>query len=69
MLRDMDKASEELVAFPSHEAGENAARLLITYTPAGFSFSWYWWLIGGVVILALIALAFFGGMKLRSRKK
>jgi hypothetical protein len=30
MLPAMDKASEELVAFPSHEAGGNISRLLIT---------------------------------------
>lgn len=69
LLRDMEKASEELVAFPSRESGENAARILITYTEPGFSFSWYWWVIGGVVILALLAAAFFFGAKLRSPKK
>ena len=69
MLRDVEKASEELVAFPSHETGENLSRLLITYTEPGFVFSWYWWLIGGVVVLALLALAFFGGLKLRRSKK
>jgi hypothetical protein len=68
MLRDMDKASEELVAFPSHETGENAARLLITYTKPGFVFSWYWWVIGGVVVLALLVAAFFGGLKLKRTK-
>lgn len=67
-FRDMDKASEELVAFPSREAGENVSRLLITYTEPGFVFSWYWWVIGGVVVLALLALAFFGGLKLRRTK-
>jgi len=67
-FRDMDKAAEELVGFPSREAGENVSRLLITYTEPGFFFSWYWWVIGGVVVLALIALAFFGGSKLRSPK-
>lgn len=69
MLRDMEKASEELVGFPSHESGENAARLIITYTEPGFTFSWYWWVIGIVVILALLAAAFFFGAKLRSPKK
>jgi len=69
MLRDMEKASEEVIAFPSHESGENAARLIITYTPTGFSFSWYWWVIIGVVVIALLVAAFFGGMKLRSPKK
>jgi hypothetical protein len=69
MLRDMDKASEELVAFPSRETGENFSRLIITYTQPGFVFAWYWWVIIGVVVLALLALAFFGGMKLRSSKK
>ncbi|MBA7665557.1 hypothetical protein ES703_73631 [subsurface metagenome] len=69
MLRDMEKASEELVAFPSHESGENISRLLITYTEPGFVFSWYWWVIGGVVVLALLALAFFGGLKLKRPKK
>jgi hypothetical protein len=69
MFRDVEKASEELVAFPSHESGENAARLLITYTEPGFSFAWYWWVIIGVVALILLAAAFFGGTKLRSRKK
>lgn len=68
LLRDMDKASEELVAFPSHESGENISRLLITYTELGFVFSWYWWIIGGVVVLALLAAAFFFGMKLRRSK-
>ena len=68
-LRDMEKASEELVAFPSRESGENISRLLITYTQPGFVFAWYWWLIGGVVVLALLAAAFFGGMKLRRSKK
>ena len=68
MLRDMEKASEELVAFPSHESGENISRLLITYTDPGFVFSWYWWVIIGVVVLALLALAFFGGLKLRRSK-
>ena len=69
MFRDMDKASEELVGFPSREAGENVSRLLITYTEPGFVFSWYWWIIGGVVVLALLALAFFGGLKLKRPKK
>lgn len=68
VLRDMDKASEELVAFPSREAGGNISRLLITYTEPGFVFSWYWWVIGGVVVLALLALAFFGGLKLKRTK-
>ena len=68
MLRDMEKASEELVAFPSRETGENASRLLITYTEPGFVFSWYWWVISVVVLLALLALAFFGGLKLKRRK-
>ena len=68
MFRDMDKASEELVVFPSREAGENVSRLLITYTEPGFVFSWYWWVIGGVVVLALLAAAFFGGMKLKRTK-
>lgn len=68
MLRDAEKASEELVAFPSHESGENISRLLITYTEAGFVFSWYWWVIGGVVVLALLALAFFVGLKLKRSK-
>jgi len=69
MLRDMDKASEELVAFPSQESGENTSRLLITYTEPGFGFSWYWWVIGAVVVLALLAAAFFFGAKLRGSKK
>jgi len=69
VLRDMDKASEELVAFPSRETGENVSRLLITYTEPGFVFSWYWWVIGGVVVLALLALAFFVGLKLKRSKK
>jgi len=67
-FRDMEKASEELVAFPSHESGENASRLLITYTESGFVFSWYWWVIGGVVVLALLGLAFFFGLKRKRRK-
>ena len=69
MFRDMEKASEELVGFPSRESGENFPRLLITYTEPGFAFSWYWWVIIGVVVLALIAAAFFFGTKLRSSKK
>jgi len=69
MFRDMEKASEELVAFPSRESGENAARLLITYTEEAFAFAWYWWVIGAVVLLALLAAAFFFGSKLRSPKK
>jgi hypothetical protein len=69
MFRDIEKASEELIGFPSHESGENAARLLITYTPTGSSFSWYWWVIIGVVVLGLLVAAFFGGMRLRSPKK
>ncbi len=69
MFRDMEKASEELVGFPSHESGENVSRLLITYTEPGFAFSWYWWVIGAVVFLALLAAAFFFGAKLRSPKK
>lgn len=68
MLRDMEKASEELVAFPSRETGDNLSRLLITYTEPGFVFSWYWWVISVVVLLALLALAFFGGLKLKRRK-
>ena len=69
MFRDIEKATEELVGFPSRESGENAARLIITYTEPGLTFAWYWWLIGGVVILALIAAAFFFGMRQRSPKK
>jgi len=68
MLRDMDKAAEEVVAFPSREAGGNVSRLVVTYTEPGFVFSWYWWVIGGLVILVLVALAFFGGLKLRRRQ-
>ena len=68
MLRDMDKATEELVAFPSREAGGNVSRLVVTYTEPGIVISWYWWVIGGVVILALVALAFFGGLRLRRRQ-
>lgn len=68
MFRDMDKGAEELVAFPSREAGTNMSRLVVTYTEPGFAFSWYWWVIGGVVVLALLALAFFGGLKLRRRQ-
>ena len=69
MFRDMEKASEELVGFPSRESGENAARLLITYTEEGFAFAWYWWIIGAVVLLALLAAAFLFGSKLRGSKK
>jgi hypothetical protein len=68
LLRDMEKASEEMVAFPSREVGGNTSRLLITYTTPGFVFVWYWWLIIGLVALALIAAAFWGGMKLRRPK-
>ena len=66
MLRDMEKAAEELVAFPSLEAGGNVSRLVITYAESGVV--WYWWVIGVVVLLALLALAFFGGLKLRRRQ-
>lgn len=69
MLRDMEKAAEELVGFPSHESGENAARLIITYTEPGFSFTWYWWVIGVAVLLILLVAAFFFGAKLRTPKK
>lgn len=68
MLRDMDKAAEEVVAFPSRETGANVPRLVVTYTEPGIVISWYWWLIGGLIILALVALAFFGGLRLRRRQ-
>ena len=68
MLRDMTKATEEEVAFPSREVGANMSRLVVTYTEPGTAISWYWWLIGGVIVLALLALAFFGGLKLRRRQ-
>ena len=68
MLRDMDKAAEEMVAFPSREAGENASRLLITYTKPGFVFSWYWWIVAAVVFLILLAASFWSGMRLKRTK-
>lgn len=68
MLRDMEKALEEMVAFPSRESGENAARLVVTYTESGTGIAWYWWLIGVVVVLALAGLAFFGGLKFTGKK-
>ena len=68
VLRDMTKAAEELVGFNSREAGANVPRLIVTYTESGIGIAWYWLVIGGVVILALLALAFFGGLKLRRRQ-
>lgn len=68
MLRDMAKASEEMIAFPSREVGENTSRLIVTYTEPGFVFSWYWWIIGAAVLLALLATAFVVGMRLKRTK-
>ncbi len=68
MLRDMTKASEEVVAFPSHESGENVSRLIVTYTVPAGAVAWYWWLVGAVVIVALVGLAFFGGLRLKRQK-
>jgi len=68
MLRDMTQASEEVVAFPSHESGENVSRLIITYTVPAGAVAWYWWLVGAVVIVALVGLAFFGGLRLKRQK-
>lgn len=67
LLRDMTENSQEAAVFPSRESGENAARLLVTYTESGFA--WYWWVIGGVALLALLAAAFFVGMKLMQRRQ
>lgn len=65
MLRDMTKAAEEEVAFPSRETGANMPRLVVTYTESGVA--WYWWLIGVVVLLALLAATFLGGLKFKRR--
>lgn len=68
MLRDMTKASEEVVAFPSRESGENVSRLIITYTKPLAAIAWYWWLVGAVVVLALAGLAFYGGLRFKRPK-
>jgi hypothetical protein len=68
MLRDMTQASEEVVAFPSHESGENVSRLIVTYTVPMGAVAWYWWLLGAVVIVALVGFAFYGGLKLKGKK-
>ena len=68
MLRDMEKATEEMVAFPSRESGENFSRLLVTYTDPGFTFSWYWWIVAAALFLILLAAAFWGGMRLKRTK-
>jgi hypothetical protein len=69
MLRDMDKGSEELVAFSSREAGANIPRLVVTYTEPGIVISWYWWVIGPIVLVGLAALAFFGGLRVRRSRQ
>ena len=68
MLRDMTRGGGEVVILPSHESGENAARLIVTYTTPMGAVAWYWWLVGAVVIIALVGLAFFGGLKLKGKK-
>ncbi len=68
MLRDMDRGAEELVVFASREAEASMPRLVVTYTELGVVVSWYWWAVGGLVVLAAAALAFLGGLKLRRRQ-